>query len=289
MAPKWSPREWLRNYYTRIVNDSLQIAGDGDLGRSALIVSPHQDDETLGCGGTIIRKIDAGAEITLVFMTDGRQSHGHLIQVEELVAIRRSEALAAGRTLGLDNSRIFFLDFIDGSLISFQNEATGRISAILNEVKPEEIYLPYAKEPPPDHYATNHIVLAALETSEYRAFIYEYPVWFWHHWPWVSISRGAYQATGSVLKNTMKSQGGLRLLWDFNYAVFVGDVLQRKQAALEQHQSQMTQLGSDPRWLTLGDVSKGEFLACFFQDYELFRHYQFDGRRKLSKPKLLTW
>src|SRR5687768_14178340 len=41
------------------------------LARSAVVFSPHYDDETLGVGGTVIRKRDCGAIVYLVFMTDG--------------------------------------------------------------------------------------------------------------------------------------------------------------------------------------------------------------------------
>jgi hypothetical protein len=49
--------------------------------------------------------------------------------------------------------------------------------------------------------------------------------------------------------------------------------LELKRTALAQHKSQMTQLIPNSNWLTLADVSNGEFLACFFQDYEFFRQY----------------
>jgi len=46
-----------------------------DLGCTATVFSPHPDDETLGCGGTIIKKKRAGAEVKIFYMTDGRKSH----------------------------------------------------------------------------------------------------------------------------------------------------------------------------------------------------------------------
>lgn len=273
MSPRnWLRRTWLRRYYSHNINRLSEDEDTADLRRPALIFSPHQDDETLGCGGTIIRKVEAGAEISVIFMTDGRQSHGHIIPAEELTAIRRREAIAAAHVLGIEEDKIVFLDFEDGRLADFRDEAVNQVSAILAKNKPEEIYIPYAKEPPPDHYMTNRIVLDSLEEQKSRASIHEYPIWFWHHWPWVRLRQGGPRATRDVFKNSWSSQFGWRLQKDFNRAVFVRDVLQRKRQALDQYQSQMTQLVPDPRWLTLHDVSNGEFLACFSQDFEFFRH-----------------
>src|SRR5882757_7184185 len=42
-------------------------------GRERVVVlAPHMDDETIGCGGTLALHAQRGAEITVVFMTDGR-------------------------------------------------------------------------------------------------------------------------------------------------------------------------------------------------------------------------
>jgi len=85
-----------------------------ELRRSALVFSPHPDDESLGCGGTIIKKRQAGATVKLVHMTDGAASHRHLMPPRELATRRKAEALSAARTLDVD--QIYFLDFADGAL-----------------------------------------------------------------------------------------------------------------------------------------------------------------------------
>ena len=72
---------------------------NSELCRSALVFSPHPDDESLACGGTIIKKKRAGATIKLVHMTDGGGSHSHLIPAQELRTIRRAESINAARVL----------------------------------------------------------------------------------------------------------------------------------------------------------------------------------------------
>jgi hypothetical protein len=69
---------------------------------------------------------------------------------------------------------------------------------------------------------------------------------------------------------------GLRLLRDFRWGMSVAGVRERKLAALNEHKSQMTQLIDNPAWLTLNDVSNGEFLANSLRDYELFYRYIYE-------------
>ena len=40
-------------------------------GGKALVLAPHHDDETLGCGGTLARLCQSGWHVKLVIVTDG--------------------------------------------------------------------------------------------------------------------------------------------------------------------------------------------------------------------------
>ena len=257
--------------YRRIMHRVMSKLDEKDLERTATVFSPHQDDETLGCGGTIIRKKRLGAEVKIVFMTDGRKSHSQLISENDLKIMRAREALAAGRMLGLEEKDITFLDFEDGKLSENQDSAVHKVTDILQLQQPGEIFIPYHKEPllwSKDHLATNMIVVSALQMYKRKATIYEYPIWLWYNQPWVSVPIGTPKEIFSALKQSVVS--GLSLLKDFRCSVYIGDVLQLKRAALDQYKSQMMRIISDPRWHTLGDISNGEFLECFFQEHEIF-------------------
>lgn len=266
-----------RRLYRCAMNQVMCEQAEDELERSAIIFAPHQDDEVLGCGGTIIRKRAAGADVRVVFMTDGSSSHphlSHLISSDELKAVRMSEALAAGRILGLEQSHVAFLAFRDGQVDENQSAAIQEIADIISHRQPDEVFIPYQKEPNSDHRATNTIVLCALQACKIEAIVYEYPVWFWHQWPWTSpLGTIRIGSLREILIHSLVSGLGMRLLKDFRCCVYIGGILERKRAALDQYKSQMTQFVPDPRWLTLGDVSHGEFLACFFQDHEVFRRY----------------
>ena len=241
------------------------------LERSAIVFSPHQDDETLACGGTIIKKKQAGAPIKIVFMTDGSQSHSHLISAQELKKIRSQEALAAAEKLGVASQDVTFVNIKDGTLAQNQTAAVEKVKEILLTTLPEEVFIPYSQDGIPDHNATCQIVLAALRQCGISVTVYEYPVWFWCNWPWTNHSKNQKQSSASWQQNWVTGANWLKY---FRYAVDIKEILELKRLALDQHRSQMTRLIRDPRWLTLGDVAQGEFLPCFFQNYEFFYRYR---------------
>jgi LmbE family N-acetylglucosaminyl deacetylase len=255
------------------------------LDRSAVIFAPHQDDETLGCGGTIIHKTEAGARITIVFLTDGSTSHRRSMPAAELTRIRKQEALAAAELLGVPSTDIHFLDFPDGRLSHCHRAAVTEVSALLGRTRPEQVFVPYRADGTPDHEATYRIVTEALHDFVLEPTLFEYPVWLWNQWPWVPLNLRPNRESLGALWRLFRSGIGLRTLEEFETAVFVGDVLPAKRRALDQHRSQMTQLLPAVEWATLSDVSGGAFLDCFFQDFEIFRRTEAAARRNSDRLK----
>lgn len=259
-----------RRFYRLAMNCLVSSLEEADLKRPAIVFAPHPDDETLGCGGTIIKKRRTGADVQIVFMADGSYTSYDLVSADELRSTRSEEALAASRLLGVEESDVIFLGFEDGKLDENLDAATDRVVEILAREQPLEIFVPYHQDRDPlsDHLAANTIVVSALQVLGQRVMVYEYPVWFWYRfWPWTGRLR-----TSRLL---VKSLGSCwSLLRDFRHSVYTGDVLELKRAALDQHRSQMTRLVNDPRWPILSDVSDAEFLESFFQEYELFYRYR---------------
>src|SRR4051794_15264243 len=99
--------------------------------RSCLVVAPHPDDETFGCGATILRKRAHGTPVRVVIVTDGRHStKSAVISPEALAALRRREALDACSRLGLDSTDVIFLDYEDGKLETQLPDLTSRIAEL---------------------------------------------------------------------------------------------------------------------------------------------------------------
>jgi LmbE family N-acetylglucosaminyl deacetylase len=235
---------------------------------AAVVFSPHYDDESLGCGGTLIKRTALGARTKVVFMTDGSRSHRHLMPVSELTRLRKSEAVAAGSRIGLREDDLVHLGHPDGTLAARRDEALDTVAGILADFPPDVVFAPYAGEPPPDHRATTEIVEAALKRVGLRVPRLQYVVWAWHHWPRVPLRMVSRRHVCRALWDTAADNH--RLLRDLNRYVDVSDVLEKKRECVGEYRSQLTRLVDDERWLTLGDVAGGEFLQWFFTPREYF-------------------
>lgn len=147
-----------------------------------LVFAPHPDDETLGCGGTIAKKLTEGYEVIVVVLTDGRQAFSKIFGItsdptpEELKQIRKGEAIKAMNALGLSEKNIIFLNFKDGSLAKHEEEVKRRIFEIIKRHPPIEIYFPYSKDYNPDHKVTNRIIKQCIKETKATAKSLQYSI-----------------------------------------------------------------------------------------------------------------
>ncbi len=243
-----------------------------ELADDAVIFAPHPDDETLGCGGTIVRKLKHGANISVVYMTDGSASHARLVPAGELASLRQAEARAAANTLGLEPERLYFLGVPDGHLREHLFEIQSQLRQLLEETKPAQIFVPYRHDGQDDHLATRSAALKALSQLGQQTTIYEYPVWFWNHWPWMRQESGMFFYR---LRDFWRSlRGSWVLLSDFNRCSSIHAELETKKAALNCHRSQMTRLNGARDWLTLQDVADGDFIDRMLSPVERFYRWR---------------
>jgi LmbE family N-acetylglucosaminyl deacetylase len=142
-----------------------------------VVLAPHMDDEVIGCGGTLARHIACGADITIVFLTDGRGGGrpGSAATVETaLAATRRQESHLALAELGI--TKIVYLDGEDGRL-----SATAGLCATLRTAieaaRPEIVYLPFFLEEHPDHRAASALLAEAVRGTHLAFRCHAYEVW----------------------------------------------------------------------------------------------------------------
>jgi LmbE family N-acetylglucosaminyl deacetylase len=100
----------------------------------ALAIGSHPDDIEFGCGATLAKWADRGAEIHLLILTDGAKgSWDEDDDLDALITRRQGEARAAARELGSES--VFFLGFVDGELES-GTEERARVCEVIRQVRP---------------------------------------------------------------------------------------------------------------------------------------------------------
>ena len=151
--------------------DIISIEDESD--SRVLVLAPHQDDEVLGCGGTIHRLIDAGAHVKVVYMTDGRYGNTSIDPVD-MIEIRESEARKGLRALGVTDA-----DFHDVSDLGldFSPKNVESVKEILSRYRPNILFVPHPKENHPDHWATAQIAAEALKRYDEDITVFQYEVW----------------------------------------------------------------------------------------------------------------
>lgn len=123
-----------------------------------LVLSPHPDDEAIGCGGAIRSHVLSGEKVRVVFLTSG-ENGGHGTPPEETAQIREAEAQKAADILGVDS--IEFWRQPDGNLRA-DAALVRRLQEAIRAWKPARIYVPHTGEMHPDHRAAARLVRRAL-------------------------------------------------------------------------------------------------------------------------------
>jgi LmbE family N-acetylglucosaminyl deacetylase len=150
--------------------------------KKVLVFAPHPDDETFGCGGTIVKRISEGYEVLIVIMTDGRHAFQHVLGIhfdptpEELKKIRKEEVKRATKILGVPEENLIFLDFVDGTLKNNMEKAEEKVAEILSKNRPVEVYFPHRKDGNPDHRAANRILKNSIKKLGISMLAYQYSI-----------------------------------------------------------------------------------------------------------------
>ncbi|WP_415911060.1 PIG-L family deacetylase [Oleiharenicola sp. Vm1] len=149
-----------------------------------LVVAPHADDETLGCGALLAALAAAGAPAHVAFVSDSAGAGWSPGATHaERAARRRAEALAALAALGLGAAHATFLDAPDGELDRLDPDAHARVVARLAEriaaVRARHVFLPLLGEGSTEHDAAVWLAREALSVAGATPVVWEYPVWAW--------------------------------------------------------------------------------------------------------------
>jgi LmbE family N-acetylglucosaminyl deacetylase len=218
-----------------------EVIGDG----TCLILAPHPDDESLGCGGLIASCCAVARPPLVVILTDGSGSHPNYPPAR-LIALREAEATNAANILGLPKARLKFLREQDTRAPddgpAFER-IVHRLADCVRRFGCSAILTTWRHDPHCDHHAAARIAREIARVS--RIIHLEYPIWGW-----------------TMSADTQIDEAAVRG-WRFD----VTQHLPAKRRAIAAHASQYGQvITDDPAGFTLPD----SFLRAFAEPWETF-------------------
>lgn len=134
-----------------------------------LVVAPHPDDETVGCGGLLALY---GSQCDVLLLTDGRKGRpaDKSLTEEETATVRADEFEKAMAFFGVNSARV--LTIPDGSL----SKNAGAVRNV-NLRDYHRIFVPYRNERHPDHAAAFRIIKKLKKTQHAKAELLEFEIW----------------------------------------------------------------------------------------------------------------
>lgn len=128
--------------------------------KNILIVAPHPDDETLGCGGTILKHKMDGDHVCWLIITNISTEDGY---DSKTVETRQKEIQHVGEQYEFNES--FKLDLPTTKLDMLPiSEMIRKVSAIIDKLKPEVVYIPNSSDVHTDHKITFDVMISALKS-----------------------------------------------------------------------------------------------------------------------------
>jgi LmbE family N-acetylglucosaminyl deacetylase len=217
--------------------------------RGLVVVAPHPDDESLGCGGLIAAATSDGIPVRIVVVSDGAGSHPNSVSYPpaRLRRLRESEALTAAAELGVSADAVAFLGLPDRHVPSEGPDAAAAVTSILEIAQAcgaDLMTVTWQHDPHHDHQAAFALARAACDQLP-AIRLCAYPVWGWTLPPDHVLPEGLPQ--------------GFRLAVEAH--------LPAKRRAIAAHRSQISRMiDDDPDSFMLSAAD----LARFDQPYETY-------------------
>jgi LmbE family N-acetylglucosaminyl deacetylase len=242
---------------------SRPAAFDGRL----LVIAPHMDDESLGCG-VLLATHPRKDQAHVLIVTDGSLSpvapRPDAGAARRLVAQREQEARDALAVLGVPGANIMLIGLPDGSLPAMGARLRAALTGHIQRIAPHSVFVPFRYDRHPDHLAVNRAVCDARRAGDIEANVFEYFVY----------SQWRLLRTGDV-RDYLPSESLHRLQ--------PGTANDTKRRALECHRSQTTCFYPGQ----LRPVLSPELLDRVCAEPEAFLVYDaaLEGRRGLARGR----
>jgi LmbE family N-acetylglucosaminyl deacetylase len=196
-----------------------EIIGSGGV----VVLAPHPDDESLGCGGLLCAVAQQGRRAAVIAVTDGRKSHpsSPSLDADALARLRAKELRDAVATLhpSITISDLGFHDCEIADAPPASDAAVDAILSVIDATNATALLTTWRGDPHKDHIATSTLARqAASRRPDLK--LWSYPVW------------GRFSETDASMPS---------MILRFDTEAFGAT----KTAAIACHRSQMTRLISD--------------------------------------------
>ncbi|MHA2288384.1 MAG: PIG-L deacetylase family protein [Promethearchaeota archaeon] len=157
-----------------------------------VVFAPHPDDEIYGAGGSILKWMDEGHDVHIIYVTDNRAlisyglEHDTIIEEEagdyielsedEIGRIGLKEAVSVAKEFGFPESNVHLFEFHDQDAMNQIDKGVELSKEMIKDA--DRIVLPSDNNNHPDHQATHTIAKnAALELNLVNVEFYVYAIY----------------------------------------------------------------------------------------------------------------
>ena len=130
---------------------------------NVLVVAVHPDDETLGCGGTLLKHKACGDEIHWLIITEAKVEDGFS---QDSINVRTQEIKSVKKLYGFDSVTNLKLPTMRIDEISM-SELIGKISEVFQSIEPNIVYLPFKSDVHSDHRKVFEATYACTKSFRY--------------------------------------------------------------------------------------------------------------------------
>ena len=136
--------------------------------KNVFVVAAHPDDEVLGCGGTLLKHIDNGDKVFILFISDGVSGRFKKDSKTKLFSEISQRKKMANKVASLAKFKIVgFLGLENLELGSYpHNYITNIIVKYFKKYKPDVVYTHYEHDLNIDHYQTFFSTFVACRPNE---------------------------------------------------------------------------------------------------------------------------
>jgi LmbE family N-acetylglucosaminyl deacetylase len=136
-----------------------------------LCVGAHPDDPESGCGGTLLRYVEAGHSVTILYLTRGERGIRNK-SLEESARIRSAESEAACKIIG---AKPAFFGQIDGATEVTRSQVDA-MTKLLSDHNPDVVFTHWPVDTHMDHQVASFLTIRACMALGDKTHLYFFEV-----------------------------------------------------------------------------------------------------------------